>query len=81
MLSQLPDAPTDEPKDVEDVQQPSTKKQKTDEPQFNITVLISGNGSNLQALIDACASDKLPNTSVTHVVSKYAIFLRLMSNQ
>jgi phosphoribosylglycinamide formyltransferase len=76
MLSQLPDAPTDEPKDVEDVQQPSTKKQKTDEPQFNITVLISGNGSNLQALIDACASDKLPNTRVTHVVSKYAIFLR-----
>jgi phosphoribosylglycinamide formyltransferase len=45
------------------------------EPQYNLTVLISGNGSNLQALIDACASDKLPNTRVTHVISKYAIAL------
>ena len=29
MLSQLPDAPTEDPKDIEDVEQPSTKKQKT----------------------------------------------------
>jgi phosphoribosylglycinamide formyltransferase len=39
--------------------------------QHNLTVLISGNGSNLQALIDACASNKLPNTRITHVISKY----------
>jgi hypothetical protein len=31
MLSQLPDAPTDDFKDTEDDQQPSPKKQKTDE--------------------------------------------------
>ncbi|EUC41239.1 hypothetical protein COCMIDRAFT_29958 [Bipolaris oryzae ATCC 44560] len=37
--------------------------------QFNLTVLISGNGSNLQALIDACASGALPNTRITHVIS------------
>ncbi|ORY15184.1 formyl transferase [Clohesyomyces aquaticus] len=38
-------------------------------PQFKLTVLISGNGSNLQALIDACDSSALPNTSITHVIS------------
>ncbi|USP77849.1 hypothetical protein yc1106_05123 [Curvularia clavata] len=37
--------------------------------QFNLTVLISGNGSNLQALIDACASGALPNTRIVHVIS------------
>ncbi|KAE8857010.1 hypothetical protein PTNB29_08077 [Pyrenophora teres f. teres] len=37
--------------------------------QFNLTVLISGNGSNLQALIDACASGALPNTRITNVIS------------
>jgi len=42
------------------------------EKQHNLTVLISGNGSNLQALIDACASGALPNTRVTHVISKCA---------
>lgn len=31
ILSQLPDAPTEEPKDVEDAEQPSSKKQKTEE--------------------------------------------------
>jgi phosphoribosylglycinamide formyltransferase len=41
-------------------------------PQYNLTVLISGNGSNLQALIDACGTSKLPNTRITHVISKYA---------
>jgi phosphoribosylglycinamide formyltransferase len=40
------------------------------EPQHNLIVLISGNGSNLQALIDACASAVLPNTRITHVISK-----------
>jgi phosphoribosylglycinamide formyltransferase len=42
------------------------------DPKFNLTVLISGNGSNLQALIDACASGALPNTRISHVISKYA---------
>ncbi|KAF2676684.1 phosphoribosylglycinamide formyltransferase [Lentithecium fluviatile CBS 122367] len=37
--------------------------------QYNLTVLISGNGSNLQALIDACASSILPNTRIAHVIS------------
>lgn len=37
----------------------------------NLVVLISGNGSNLQAIIDACATSTLPNTRVTHVISKY----------
>ncbi|PVI06429.1 phosphoribosylglycinamide formyltransferase [Periconia macrospinosa] len=37
--------------------------------QYNLVVLISGNGSNLQALIDACASSTLPNTRITHVIS------------
>ncbi|KAF2624799.1 phosphoribosylglycinamide formyltransferase [Macroventuria anomochaeta] len=35
----------------------------------NLTVLISGNGSNLQALIDACGTADLPNAKITHVVS------------
>ncbi|KAF9691694.1 hypothetical protein EKO04_010479 [Ascochyta lentis] len=39
------------------------------EPPRNLTVLISGNGSNLQALIDACGTPALPNTKITHVIS------------
>ncbi|KAL1647247.1 Bifunctional purine biosynthetic protein ADE5,7 [Didymella pomorum] len=35
----------------------------------NITVLISGNGSNLEALIDACGTDALPNAKIVHVIS------------
>lgn len=31
MLSQLPDAPTDEPVDIDHAEQPSQKKQKTEE--------------------------------------------------
>lgn len=34
-----------------------------------ITVLISGNGSNLQALIDACCTDSLPNAEIVRVIS------------
>lgn len=34
-----------------------------------LTVLISGNGSNLQALIDACASGFIPNTKIVRVIS------------
>jgi phosphoribosylglycinamide formyltransferase len=37
---------------------------------FNITVLISGSGTNLQALIDACKpSGPLSNARITHVIS------------
>ncbi|ETN38678.1 phosphoribosylglycinamide formyltransferase [Cyphellophora europaea CBS 101466] len=37
---------------------------------FNITVLISGSGSNLQALIDACnPTGALPHARITHVIS------------
>ncbi|KAF2270295.1 phosphoribosylglycinamide formyltransferase [Lojkania enalia] len=39
------------------------------DPKFNLTVLISGNGSNLQALIDACGTSALPSTRITHVIS------------
>ncbi len=34
-----------------------------------IIVLISGNGTNLQALIDACATNTLPSTSIVRVIS------------
>lgn len=37
--------------------------------QQNITVLISGSGTNLQALIDACATEPLENAKITHVIS------------
>ncbi|KAL2392084.1 Phosphoribosylglycinamide formyltransferase [Exophiala dermatitidis] len=44
---------------------------------FNLTVLISGSGTNLQALIDACGQSPssnagprtLPNAQITHVIS------------
>ena len=35
----------------------------------NITVLISGNGTNLQALIDACINHSIPNAQIVHVIS------------
>ncbi|CAD6565255.1 MAG: hypothetical protein TREMPRED_001044 [Tremellales sp. Tagirdzhanova-0007] len=34
-----------------------------------ITVLISGSGSNLQALIDACNTPRLPSSAITFVLS------------
>ncbi|KAK3661811.1 Bifunctional purine biosynthetic protein ADE5,7 [Elasticomyces elasticus] len=34
-----------------------------------ITVLISGGGTNLQALIDACGTDDLPNANIVRVIS------------
>lgn len=34
-----------------------------------IFVLISGSGSNLQALIDACEDARIPNARIVHVVS------------
>jgi phosphoribosylglycinamide formyltransferase len=40
------------------------------EPTYKLTVLISGNGTNLQALINACASSALPTTRIIRVISK-----------
>ena len=34
-----------------------------------ITVLISGSGTNLQALIDACNTEALPNANIVRVIS------------
>ena len=34
-----------------------------------ITILISGNGSNLQAIIDACNTENLPNARIVRVIS------------
>ncbi len=36
---------------------------------FLITVMVSGNGSNLQALIDWCAAEKLPGCRINLVLS------------
>jgi phosphoribosylglycinamide formyltransferase len=38
-------------------------------PHSRLTVLISGNGTNLQAIIDACVASKIPNTSIVRVIS------------
>ncbi|KAK0270517.1 Bifunctional purine biosynthetic protein ADE5,7 [Friedmanniomyces endolithicus] len=38
-------------------------------PPARITVLISGKGTNLQALVDACNTDHLPNSNIVRVVS------------
>ncbi|KAH0559536.1 hypothetical protein GP486_003948 [Trichoglossum hirsutum] len=38
-------------------------------PLSRLTVLISGSGTNLQAIINACSSQLLPNTSIVRVVS------------
>lgn len=40
-------------------------------PVLRITVLISGSGSNLQALIDACAAGRIP-ARIAHVISNVA---------
>ena len=37
-----------------------------------ITVMISGSGTNLQALIDAIKDDTLPNASIIRVISNRA---------
>ena len=44
------------------------QQSSTDEPS-RITVLISGSGSNLQALIDSCNTDALPNAHIVRVIS------------
>ncbi|KAK4941953.1 Bifunctional purine biosynthetic protein ADE5,7 [Elasticomyces elasticus] len=37
--------------------------------EHNILVLISGNGTNLQALIDACAAGTIPHAKIVKVIS------------
>jgi hypothetical protein len=39
MLSQLPDAPTEDPKDIDDAQQPSPKKQKLEDTDDDFVVV------------------------------------------
>jgi len=39
ILSQLPDAPTEDPKDVTDIEEPSTKKQKTEDTDDDFVVV------------------------------------------
>ena len=41
ILSQLPDAPTGEPVDVDDVEEPSQKKQRTDEASDDDFVVVN----------------------------------------
>jgi len=48
--------------------QPTTRSQQP----TTIVVLISGNGSNLQAILDACASSEL-NAQVVAVISNKRI--------
>ena len=45
------------------------QQKQTSHPSTRITVLISGSGTNLQALIDACATNSLPSASIVRVVS------------
>lgn len=44
-------------------------KQTSEHDQLRVVVLISGTGSNLQAIIDAIESGELPNTRITAVIS------------
>ncbi|PGH23256.1 phosphoribosylglycinamide formyltransferase [Polytolypa hystricis UAMH7299] len=39
------------------------------DPPTRLTVLISGNGTNLQAVIDAISSNKLPSSTIVRVIS------------
>ena len=39
ILSQLPDAPTEDPKDITDIEEPSTKKQKTEDTDDDFVVV------------------------------------------
>ena len=45
---------------------------KSDVPSLRIAVLVSGSGSNLQALIDAIESQRLPGVEIVLVVSNRA---------
>ena len=47
-------------------------RQESQRPSFRIAVLISGSGSNLQALIDAIESKQLPGVEIALVVSNNA---------
>ncbi|KAF2719988.1 phosphoribosylglycinamide formyltransferase [Polychaeton citri CBS 116435] len=41
----------------------------SEQDKTRVTVLISGTGSNLQALIDACGSGQIPDAAIVRVVS------------
>ena len=44
-----------------------------------LVVLISGNGSNLQAIINACSSGTLPSTEIVHVICECCYLSKRMS--
>lgn len=46
----------------------------TEDPVTKLVVLISGNGTNLQALIDACGAEKLPSARIVRVICKNEAF-------
>ena len=48
VLSQLPDAPTSEPVDVDDAQQPSQKKQKTEDGSEDDFVVVEKEGADAE---------------------------------
>jgi hypothetical protein len=48
-LSQLPDAPTEDPKDIEDIQEPSSKKQKTEDAEDDFVVVEKEDGKEDKA--------------------------------
>src|SRR5512146_2893468 len=48
------------------------KQEQSPKEPFRIAVLISGSGSNLQALIDAIESQQLPGVEIVLVVSNQA---------
>jgi phosphoribosylglycinamide formyltransferase 1 len=54
------------------VEKGSAQTRETQQPPFRLGVLISGNGSNLQALIDAIESKQLPGVEIALVVSNNA---------
>lgn len=43
----------------------------THEEPTRLVVLLSGYGSNLQAIIDACSTEKLPSTKIVRVICEH----------
>jgi phosphoribosylglycinamide formyltransferase len=48
-------------------------------PKIRITVMISGSGTNLQALIDAVKDHALPNASIVRVISNRKAACKMMA--
>lgn len=59
LLSQLPDAPTSEPKDVEDTEQPAVKKQKTVETDADDDFVVVEKDDAKEDVKEDMAEDKL----------------------